>query len=61
GSAAQVGIRRGDVLLSVGDYEAQSVEQINKLLEPVAAGKLVAMRVMRGDNMFYVTVKVGAK
>lgn len=61
GSAAQVGIRRGDVLLSVGDYEAQSVDQINKLLEPVAAGKLVAMRVMRGDSLFYVTVKVAAK
>lgn len=61
GAAAQVGIRRGDLLLTVGDYEAQSVEQINKLLEPVATGKLVALRVMRGDNLFYVTVKVAAK
>jgi len=61
GSAAQIGIRGGDVLLSVGDYEAQSVEQINKLLETVAAGKLVALRVMRGENLFYVTLKVAAK
>ena len=61
GAAAQIGIRRGDVLLSVGDVEAQSVEQINKFLDNVAAGKLVALRVMRGDNLFYVTVKIGAK
>jgi serine protease Do len=61
GAAAQVGIRQGDVLLTVGDYEAKSVDQINRLLEPVAAGKVVALRVMRGNNLFYVTVKVAAK
>jgi serine protease Do len=61
GVAAQVGIRQGDLLLTVGDYEAKSVDQINKLLEPVTAGKLVALRVMRGNNLFYVTVKVAAK
>lgn len=61
GAAAQAGVRRGDLLLAVGDTEVQNQDQLNKLLENVSAGKLVAMRLMRGDNLFYVTVKVAGK
>jgi serine protease Do len=57
GAAAQVGIRRGDVLLTVGDTDVQSVEQLNKLLDSIPAGKLVALRLMRGDSLFFVTVR----
>lgn len=61
GAAAQAGIRRGDVLLAVGDAEVQSQGQLNKLLENIPAGKSVALRMMRGDNLFFVSVKVAEK
>ena len=58
GTAAQAGIRRGDVLLAVGETEVQSQEHLNKLLDAVPAGKLVALKLMRGDNLFYVPVRI---
>jgi serine protease Do len=61
GNAVQAGIRRGDVLMAVGDIDVQSTEQVNKALEAIPSGKLVALRLMRGDDMFYVTLKAPAK
>jgi len=61
GTAVQAGIRRGDVLMAVGDTDVQSTDQVNKALEGIAPGKLVALRLMREDNLFYVTLKAPAK
>jgi len=61
GSAAQAGIRRGDVILAVNNNEVQGVEQFNKLIDGVASGKTVALLVLRGDNTLYVPVKVNGK
>jgi serine protease Do len=58
GSAAQAGIRRGDVILAVNNTEVQSVEQFTKLVESLGAGKTVALLVRRGDNTLYVPVKI---
>jgi serine protease Do len=58
GSAAQAGIRRGDVVLAVNNTEVQSVEQFSKLIESLGAGKTVALLVRRGDNTLYVPVKI---
>jgi serine protease Do len=58
GSAAQAGIRRGDVILAVNNTEVQSVEQFSKLVENLGAGKTVALLVRRGDNTLYVPVKI---
>lgn len=58
GAAAQAGVRRGDVLLAIGDTEVQNQDQLSKLVDGLPAGKLVALRLMRGDSLFYVTVKV---
>lgn len=61
GTAVQSGIRRGDVLLAVGDTEVQSVDQVNKVFDGTAPGKLLALRLLRGDNLFYVTLKAPSK
>jgi serine protease Do len=61
GVAAQAGIRRGDVLLAVGDVEVQNQGQLNRLLDAIPAGKSVALRMMRGDSLFFVSVKTAEK
>lgn len=61
GSAAQAGIRRGDVILAVNNTEVQSIEQFNKLIAAAQSGKMVALLVQRGDNTLYVPVKINGK
>jgi serine protease Do len=61
GSAAQAGIRRGDVILAVNNNEAQSLEQFNKLIAAAQPGKTIALLVLRGDSTLYVPVKVNGK
>lgn len=58
GAAAQAGIRRGDIILGLNNSESQSVEQFNKQVNGVAAGKTVAVLVLRGENTIYVPIKV---
>ena len=58
GAAAQAGIRRGDVILGLNNSESQSVEAFNKQINAVAAGKSVAVLVLRGDSTLYVPIKV---
>ncbi len=58
GAAAQAGIRRGDVILGLNNNESQSVEQFNKQINAVAAGKTVAVLVQRGEATLYVPIKV---
>lgn len=58
GSAAQSGIRRGDVVLAVNNTEVNSIDQFNKLVDAVTSGKTIALLVQRGENTLYVPVKV---
>jgi serine protease Do len=58
GAAAQAGIRRGDVILGLNNSETQSVETFNKQINAVAAGRTVALLVLRGDGTLYVPIKV---
>ena len=58
GAAAQAGIRRGDVILGLNNSETQSVEQFNKQINAITAGKTVAVLVQRGENTLYVPIKV---
>jgi serine protease Do len=60
GAAAQAGVRRGDVILGLNNTEVQSLEQFNKQLAGFAAGKSVALLVLRGENTLYVPVKIPA-
>lgn len=61
GPVAQAGIRRGDVILGLNNTEVQSLEQFNKQVAGFAAGKTLALLVLRGDNTLYVPVKIPAK
>jgi serine protease Do len=58
GAAEQAGIRQGDVILGLNNSETQSVEQFNKQINAVPAGKTVAVLVQRGDSTLYVPIKV---
>jgi serine protease Do len=58
GTAAQAGIRRGDVILGLNNSESQSVELFNKQINAVPLGKTVAVLVLRGENTLYVPIKV---
>lgn len=58
GTAAQAGIRRGDVILGLNNSESQSVELFNKQINAVPAGKTVAVLVLRGENTLYIPIKV---
>jgi serine protease Do len=58
GSAAKAGIRRGDVILAVGNTEIATVEQFVRLLNQVPAGQTVALLVRRGDNALYIPLKI---
>ncbi len=61
GTAAQAGIRRGDVVLAVNNNEVQGLEQFNKLVGGAQSGKTVALLVLRGDSTLYIPVKVNGK
>ncbi len=58
GVAAEAGIRRGDVVLGLNNSETQSVNQFNKQINAVPAGKTIAILVQREDSTLYVPIKV---
>ena len=60
GAVAQAGVRRGDVILGLNNTEVQSLDQFNKQLAGFAAGKTVALLVLRADSTLYVPVKIPA-
>jgi serine protease Do len=57
GAAANAGIRRGDVILSVNDTPVTSVKQLQALVSK--AGKRIALLVQREDAKMYVPVELG--
>ncbi|MFW5431545.1 MAG: DegQ family serine endoprotease [Methylophilaceae bacterium] len=58
GAAAVAGIRRGDVVLGLNNSETQSVDQFNKQINAVPAGKTIAVLVQREGSTLYVPIKV---
>lgn len=58
--AAQAGIRRGDVILGMNNSEVQSLDQFEKQIATIPAGRTVALLVLRDENTLYVPVKIGA-
>lgn len=57
GPAAQVGIQRGDVLLSINGTPITSVEQLRGLIGK--AGKQIALLIQRDDTQLFVPVELG--
>lgn len=58
--AAQAGIRRGDVVLGLNNTEVQSLEQFDKQIAAIPAGKTVALLILREQATLYVPIKIGA-
>ena len=61
GAAARAGLHRGDVILAIGNINAQSVQQFDKVLKQIPKGRNVALLVRRGDNASYVAIKLDEK
>lgn len=60
GPVAQAGVRRGDLVLGLNNTEVKNLEQFNKLLDSFAAGKTVALLILRGESTLYVPIKLPA-
>lgn len=60
GAAARE-LRRGDVILAVGNVEVYTLEQFNDALKQVPKGRNIALLVRREDNSFYVALKLADK
>jgi serine protease Do len=58
GSAARAGIRRGDVILAVGNTEVKSVEELNRLLGAGDKPRTVALLVRRGEGSLYIPLRI---
>lgn len=58
GVAAQAGIRRGDVIIGLNNSETQSVDLFNKQINAVAAGKTIAVLVLRGESTLFVPIRI---
>ena len=61
GAAVRAGLHRGDVILAIGNIEARSVRQFDKVLKRIPKGRNVALLVRRGDNASYVAIKLDEK
>lgn len=57
-SAAQAGIRRGDVITAINNKDVKSVEQFNQILASSKAGQNIALLVRRGTQSLFVAFKV---
>jgi serine protease Do len=58
GAAARAGIRRGDIILGIGNQEIKSVEDLNRLLAPSERPRTVALLVKRGEGSLYVPLRI---
>ena len=58
GAAGRAGIRRGDVILAVGNQEIKSVDDLNRLLAPGDRPRTVALLVKRGEGSLYVPLRI---
>lgn len=58
GPAAQAGIRRGDILLTLGGKEVRGVRELQLLVASTPAGEMVAVEVLRDGNRQTFQVRV---
>jgi serine protease Do len=61
GAAARSDLRRGDVILAIGSFAINSLDQFNKVLKQIPKGKSVPLLVRRGDVASYVAIKLDEK
>jgi len=54
-------LRRGDIILAIGNVEIRSLEHLNEILKQVPKGRNVALLVRRGEQISYVALKLDEK
>ena len=60
-AAARAELRPGDVILSLGNIEARSLNQFNEELKKIPKGRNVALLVRRGELTLYVAIRLDEK
>jgi serine protease Do len=58
GAASRAGVSKGDVILSINNEPVTSVEQFDKLVDALPAGKSVAVLVQRNGNPTFLAIRV---
>lgn len=58
GAAEKAGLRRGDIVLSLGGEKVASVEQFNKLLDQRKQEKSIALLIRRGEQILFVPINL---
>jgi serine protease Do len=61
GAAARAGVGRGDVILSVNNQDVKSLEQFNELVNQFGSGRVIALRILRGDRSLYIPIRINGK
>jgi serine protease Do len=61
GIAARNVLRRGDVIVALGNDKIHTLSQFNELLKRVPKGRNVALLVRRGDVISYLAIKLDEK
>ena len=59
--AARAELRRGDVILAMGNVEVSTLEQFNEALKHIPKGRNVALLVRRDDGVYYIAIKLDEK
>ncbi len=57
-AAFQAGLKDGDVIVAANRHQVGSVSEFDKALEGTKKGDTVLLRVVRGNNMFFVAFEV---
>ncbi len=60
-SAARAELRRGDVILAIGNIEVSTLEQFNEVLKQIPKGRNVALLVRRDEGVYYIALKLDEK
>lgn len=60
-AARSAGLRRGDVLLAIGNLPIRSLAQFNDILKRLPKGRNVALLVRRGELASYVAIRLDEK
>ncbi len=58
GAAARAGMSSGDVILSVNNQDVKSLSHFNELVNQYGSGRVIALRVLRGERSMFVTIRI---
>ncbi len=61
GPAAQAGIRRGDIVLRIGDADIMNAQQFDRVVRTLDSKKMAAILIRRGENTQFIPLRPRAK